>query len=185
MNAEGTTSEHQRKREQRLLTVFCLGAFLFFNSLGSINVALPTIQIQFGSGLGLVFILFGILLYEALRTDSVYLTVVLALTLLGMGIGLFAPANQKVAFSLVGSEDYGILSALMSPLGTAAGTLGSTATVALIETIVSGRGLHDPAGFTAAQQPAFSSLVPLAAAALIIPLAVWRWSSPRDKKRNP
>jgi MFS family permease len=128
MNAEGTTSERQREPGQRLLTVVCLEAFLFFNSLGSINVALPTIQIQFGSSLaalpvstalssplsgraadrlearfvaslGLGFILLGILLYAALSTDSVYLTVIIALTLLGVGIGLFAPANQTEAVS--------------------------------------------------------------------------------------
>lgn len=112
------------------------------------------------------------------------MTVIIALTLLGVGIGLFAPANQKVAFSSVRSEDYGILSAILSSLGTAAGTLGTTAAVALIETIMGPREFHDAAGFTSAQQSAFSSLVPLAAAALIISLAAWRRSKPKNNKQN-
>ena len=32
----------------------CLGAFLFFNSFGSINVALPTIQAEFESSLAAI-----------------------------------------------------------------------------------------------------------------------------------
>ena len=34
-----------------MLTVTCLAAFLFFNSFGSISVALPAIQKQFGNSL--------------------------------------------------------------------------------------------------------------------------------------
>src|SRR5574341_2575919 len=43
--------EKPRAEEWRQLVVICLGAFLFFNSFGSINVALPTIQIYFGASL--------------------------------------------------------------------------------------------------------------------------------------
>ena len=35
--------------ERAILTITCLAAFLFFNSFGSIGVALPTIQKQFGN----------------------------------------------------------------------------------------------------------------------------------------
>ena len=37
--------------ERAILTVACLAAFLFFNSFGSISVAIPTIQKQFGNSL--------------------------------------------------------------------------------------------------------------------------------------
>jgi hypothetical protein len=37
--------------ERAILTVTCLAAFLFFNSFGSIGVALPMIQKQFGNSL--------------------------------------------------------------------------------------------------------------------------------------
>ena len=40
-----------RSQERAVLTVTCLAAFLFFNSFGSISVALPTIQKQFGNNL--------------------------------------------------------------------------------------------------------------------------------------
>ncbi len=90
---------HQEEWQQ--LTVICLGAFLFFNSFGSVNVALSTIQSHFG---------------------------------------------------------------------TAAGTLGTTIAVALIEANMSGKGIQDPVSFAAGQQFAFSVLLPLAAVALLISL---------------
>ena len=40
-----------RAEEPAILAVTCLAAFLFFNSFGSIGVALPAIQKQFGNGL--------------------------------------------------------------------------------------------------------------------------------------
>ena len=40
-----------RAEERAILVVTCLAAFLFFNSFGSIGVALPAIQKQFGNGL--------------------------------------------------------------------------------------------------------------------------------------
>ena len=41
----------KRGDERAILIVTCLAAFLFFNSFGSISVALPTIQKQFGNSL--------------------------------------------------------------------------------------------------------------------------------------
>ena len=40
-----------RSEERAILTVTCSAAFLFFNSFGSIGVALPAIQKQFGNSL--------------------------------------------------------------------------------------------------------------------------------------
>ena len=45
------TSAHSPTEERAILTVTCLAAFLFFNSFGSIGVALPAIQKQFGNNL--------------------------------------------------------------------------------------------------------------------------------------
>jgi hypothetical protein len=44
-------SPHSRAEERAILTVTCLAAFLFFNSFGSIGVALPAMQKQFGNSL--------------------------------------------------------------------------------------------------------------------------------------
>ena len=43
-----------RAREVRVLSVLSAGTFLFFNSYGSINVAIPMIQAEFGSSLSAV-----------------------------------------------------------------------------------------------------------------------------------
>ena len=43
-----------RAREVRVLSVLSAGTFLFFNSYGSINVAIPSIQVEFGSSLSAV-----------------------------------------------------------------------------------------------------------------------------------
>ena len=46
-----TVPAFSRSEERAILTVTCSAAFLFFNSFGSIGVALPTIQKQFGNSL--------------------------------------------------------------------------------------------------------------------------------------
>jgi len=47
-------SHTEKPQEWKQLAVICLGAFLFFNSFGSINVALPEIQKHFGSSLSAI-----------------------------------------------------------------------------------------------------------------------------------
>ena len=47
-------SPQARARELRVLSVLSAGTFLFFNSYGSINVAIPSIQAEFGSSLSAV-----------------------------------------------------------------------------------------------------------------------------------
>ena len=105
--------------------------------------------------IGMVLIVGGIAAYSRLANDSRIIAVVAVLALLGAGIGLFTPANQKVAFAAVGLEDYGVLGAMLSSFGTAAGTIGTTITVALME-IDGGRQLWTKgAVFAEAQQFAF------------------------------
>ena len=52
--AAAAAAELSRAEQQAILTVTCLAAFLFFNSFGSIGVALPMIQKQFGNSLSAV-----------------------------------------------------------------------------------------------------------------------------------
>jgi len=52
--AVAAPAEQSRAEQQAILTVTCLAAFLFFNSFGSIGVALPMIQKQFGNSLSAV-----------------------------------------------------------------------------------------------------------------------------------
>jgi EmrB/QacA subfamily drug resistance transporter len=120
--------------------------------------------------LGLCFVLLGVFFYARLGIDITYIWLVLALALLGVGTGLFNPANQKVAFSTVPSQDYGVLSAMLTSFATASGTLGTSVAVTLAEVSRRKREIQDTAGFAYDQQFAFSSLLPLAAVAVVIAL---------------
>lgn len=119
------------------------------------------------AGVGLI--LAGIAVYAGCGPDASALAVALALMLIGTGTGFFTPANQKAAFAGAAPEEYGILSALLAAFGTAASTLGTTLTVALIETVQAASGAT-PAGFAAAQRFAFTMLIPVAALALVTAL---------------
>ena len=119
---------------------------------------------------GLVLIFAGLALYATLAAESTAWSVALALALVGAGTGIFIPANQKAAFAAVGSEDYGILSAMLSSFSTAASTLGTTLAVALIEMRMTGAAATDPGQFSEAQSFTFVAFLPLAVAALIVSL---------------
>ena len=130
------------------------------------------------SSIGMAMIVSGIAGYSRLSTTSSLAVVVVVLALLGGGIGFFTPANQKIAFASVRQEDFGVLAAMLSSFGTAAGTVGTTIAVALME-IGGGRRLwSDAAQFTNAQQFAFACLAPVGLLALIIGLRGRRVGSP-------
>jgi EmrB/QacA subfamily drug resistance transporter len=116
---------------------------------------------------GLVFIVVGVGSYSRLAVDTEALAVAAVLTFLGVGIGLFTPANQKVAFAALGQEDYGVLAAMLSSFGTAAGTIGTTITVALMEMDGGGELWAEPAVYAEAQQFAFMWLALLGIAGVV------------------
>ena len=109
---------------------------------------------------GLAMIVAGIAAYSFLGTDSDMTGVALVLALIGAGVGFFTPANQKVAFAAVLQDDYGVLGAMLSSFGTAAGTIGMTMTVALMELDGGSDLWTNAAAFAGAQQFAFKWLVP-------------------------
>ena len=108
---------------------------------------------------GLAMIVAGIAAYSFLGTDSDMTGVALVLALIGAGVGFFTPANQKVAFAAVLQDDYGVLGAMLSSFGTAAGTIGMTMTVALMELDGGSDLWTNAAAFAGAQQFAFKWLV--------------------------
>jgi EmrB/QacA subfamily drug resistance transporter len=120
---------------------------------------------------GLVIIVAGVAFYSMLGLNFDLAVVAVVLALLGAGIGLFTPANQKLAFAAVGQEDYGVLSAMISSFGTAAGTIGITITVALMEAWGGARLWTDPAALAGAQRLAFGCMLPFGILAIIIGLA--------------
>jgi EmrB/QacA subfamily drug resistance transporter len=120
------------------------------------------------STIGLGIIVVGIAWYSRLGVDSSIPIVVTVLAVLGAGIGFFTPANQKVAFASVRPEDFGVLAAMLSSLGTAAGTIGITITVALMEIDGGEKLWAEPRALAGAQQFAFAWLVPIGLLALLI-----------------
>jgi hypothetical protein len=118
--------------------------------------------------LGLCVILSGVFFYARLGEDSTLIWIVFVLAILGAGIGLFIPANEKTAFSTVPSRDYGMLSAMLTAFTTGSGALGTTIAVALAEVSRKSRIGGDVAGFAYDQQFAFTILLPLAALAVLI-----------------
>jgi MFS family permease len=105
--------------------------------------------------IGSAVIVGGIGAYAVLAVDSPVVLVGGVLALLGAGIGLFTPANQKIAFAAVGQEDYGVLGAMLSSFGTAAGTIGTTIVVALMELQGGAQLWHEAVVFAQAQRFAF------------------------------
>ena len=117
---------------------------------------------------GLAMIVAGVALYALLATDTRLWVAATVLAVLGVGIGFFTPANQKIAFATIDREDYGILAAMLSSFGTAAGTIGTTITVALMEAAGGGELWVQPAALAGAQRFAFACLVPIGVLALLI-----------------
>jgi EmrB/QacA subfamily drug resistance transporter len=120
--------------------------------------------------LGLCIVLLGVFFYARLGASSTLAWIVFVLSILGSGIGLFLPANEKAAFSTVPSRDYGMLSAMVTSFGTGSGALGTTLAVALAEFSKKGRIGADATAFAYDQQFAFSWLLPLAGLAVLVTL---------------
>ncbi len=103
---------------------------------------------------GLVAGAAGIVVYARLQDGSSPAMVLLALALLGVGVGVFLPANQKTVFALAPREHYGVAGGLLSACGPGAGALGIGLAVSLME----GAGTVD---FVTAQRAAMLWLLPL------------------------
>jgi MFS family permease len=113
------------------------------------------------AAVGLAAVVAGIACYAALGKESNLWMASATLALLGVGIGFFTPANQRIAFASVDQDEYGVLAAMLSSFGTAAGTIGTTITVALMESAAGPKLWIDPAALASAQQFAFTCLVPI------------------------
>jgi EmrB/QacA subfamily drug resistance transporter len=122
------------------------------------------------AAVGIGLIVAGIASYACLGVDAHFASVGAVLALLGAGIGFFTPANQKLAFAAVAKEDYGVLAAMLSSFGTAAGTIVTTIAVALMEMAGGDELWQSQAVFAGAQQFAFAWLVPIGLVAIVISL---------------
>ena len=120
--------------------------------------------------LGLCLIVTGVFLYSRLGESSAVTWILTVFCIVGAGIGLFVPSNEKTAFSTVTSQDYGMVSAMLMGLSTGSGALGTTIAVALAEIAKKSRIGGAAAAFVYDQQFAFSSLLPLAVLAVAVTL---------------
>lgn len=125
------------------------------------------------ASVGVVTIVAGVALYSRLDADASFWGASVVLALIGCGIGCFTPANQKMAFTAVTQEDYGVLAAMLSSFGTAAGTIGITLAVALMESDGGDKLWSAPASFAGAQQFAFAWLLPIGLLAIAVAFG-WR-----------
>lgn len=130
------------------------------------------------NSLGVGVLVFGIACYAALGSASHLIVVSAVLAAIGIGIGLMTPASQKIAFASVHQENYGVLAAMLSSFGTAAGTIGITITVALMDAVGGATLWHSPAAFAAAQRFAFACLIPVGLVAVGVGLKCRRGTAP-------
>ncbi len=114
-------------------------------------------------GMALSFVaVFG---YSRLGVSTAPVLILLPLLLVGLGSGLFRPANQVAVYTGMSSSEFGSLSAMLASIGSLAGTLGATITIAISDS----RGsVDDPVAFTEAQQFTFAALLPLLLVATIV-----------------
>lgn len=124
----------------------------------------PWVVTVAGLGLGAC----GVIVYASLGIASHAVHALFALTLVGAGIGLVLPANQKAVFSAAPREHYGVIGGMLTMCGPGAGALGIGIAVATMEGIGTGAALGSPGAFVAAQYGAMSVLFPLPIVALVV-----------------
>jgi MFS family permease len=116
---------------------------------------------------GALITFLAVLAYSRLGLNSPVLLILVPLVLVGIGGGFFRPANQVAVYATVSRNDFGSLSAMLSSIGSLAGTLGATIMVAVSE---SRSAVDNPEAFTSAQQFTFSALLPLLLLSAIVSL---------------
>jgi predicted MFS family arabinose efflux permease len=117
------------------------------------------------AGVGALITLCAVLMYAQLGVEGPLLLAVAALVLVGLGAGFFRPANQVAVYANADRADYGALTAMLVLIQSLAGTLGTTILIAVSES----RAAADTArAFTDGQRFAFTLLIPLLAASVIV-----------------
>jgi hypothetical protein len=119
------------------------------------------------AGLGAFLTLLAVAFYSRLGIDTPLLLIIIPLSLVGLGGGFFRPANQVAVYADADKKDYGGLTAMLVLIGSLAGTLGTTITVAINESRVTG---DDPVAFADAQSFTFTALIPLLIASVFVSL---------------
>jgi hypothetical protein len=124
----------------------------------------------------------AVVLYSRLGVSTPVLFVVLPLVLIGLGGGFFRPANQVSVFANIEPRDYGALSATLTSLGTLAGVLGTTITVAVTD---SRAGSNDPVAFAEAIRFTFTAMIPLLVISIFVSLLGRSSATRKDEDATP
>jgi DHA2 family methylenomycin A resistance protein-like MFS transporter len=128
-------------------------------------------------------LLVGVLVYAQLTLTTPPIAVLVPLVLVGAGSAISRPANQVVAYQSVTREEYGSLAAMLNSAMMLAGTLGTTITVAVAESLANGTG---GASFAAAQSRTFIVLLPLLALGVAVSVVGgWRRREPTAPELSP
>src|SRR3954447_20660969 len=161
-----------------LQTVLKLGSF----DVGLLMVSLPLATLVAGpiggrladryppglvaaGGIALLFV--AVFAYAQMHVSTAPLLVLVPLILVGAAGGISRPANQVVAYQTVTPAEYGSLAAMLNSSMMLAGTLGTTITVAISESLaVKGNA----ASFADAQSQTFTLLLPLLALGVAVSL---------------
>lgn len=158
-------------------------------SVGLVMMALPVSTLMAGpiggrladryspsliAAVGVAITFVAVLAYSRLGLTTPVLLVLVPLALVGIGGGFFRPANQVTVYADVDRRDYGALSAMITSLGTLAGALGTTLTIAVTESRGSS---NDPIAFAEAIRFTFTALLPLLLVSVFVSLA--RRTKPR------
>jgi EmrB/QacA subfamily drug resistance transporter len=130
---------------------------------------------QLVAGVGVALLCIAVVAYGRMGISTTPVLILVPLVLAGTAGGLSRPATQVAAFQTVRPGDFGSVSAMQTSLMMLAGTLGTTVTVAISDSVSTGT---DAASFVSAQQTTFLALVPL----LLTGLAVSLISSLRRSK---
>ena len=110
------------------------------------------------AGAGIALLCVAVVAYGRMGIATAPLLILVPLVLAGAAGGLSRPATQVAAFRTVRPEDFGSVSAMQTSLMMLAGTLGTTVTVAISDSVANG---SDASSFVSAQQTTFLALVPL------------------------
>ena len=104
-----------RSEERAILTVTCSAAFLFFNSFGSIGVALPAIQKQFGNSLSEIqwVTLMGVVTISSLSFcfgragETSFPELLLARAVMAVGLAMALPMSTAILAASFGAQRRG------------------------------------------------------------------------------
>jgi EmrB/QacA subfamily drug resistance transporter len=107
---------------------------------------------------GIAVLFAAVFVYAQLTASTAPLLVLVPLILAGAAGGISRPANQVVAYQSVTRDEYGSLAGMLNSASMLAGTLGTTITVAISDSLMQGTGA---ASFAEAQSQTFMLLLPL------------------------